>query len=326
MPLAKERAKIQDGTEGCQEGNLMRKMTTVLALITGCWALPSFAECHQPSPTGNLTQQLEATYAETKMDPSGLKITQPGCIFVVQMDGVAACTSTKTVSRSVYEDGQVKAESKSSLLNKFNRIPKLGGGVQAPDDASCPTGTARNLTVGEKVYLMRMEVRDSGKDPGILLSLQSCGTCDPSAVDPAHTPYRADLRISFRKGFSTAATLNQIEKVVGEVLAFPEDAAAADKQQVSQAGDPAAATPQQAAPQQPAAAPPQTFAPIAPPPPPAPDAAPTQQISVGIGQTPDQVKAAMGQPTKIVKAGAKEIYFYPDVKVTFVNGKVSDVE
>ena len=36
--------------------------------------------------------------------------------------------------------------------------------------------------------------------------------------------------------------------------------------------------------------------------------------------------ANFGQPTKIVKLGAKEIYYYQDLKVTFVAGKVSDVQ
>ncbi len=32
---------------------------------------------------------------------------------------------------------------------------------------------------------------------------------------------------------------------------------------------------------------------------------------------------ALGQPQKRVNLGAKEIYIYPDMKVTFMNGKVS---
>jgi hypothetical protein len=38
------------------------------------------------------------------------------------------------------------------------------------------------------------------------------------------------------------------------------------------------------------------------------------------------VKAALGQPDKIVNLGAKQIYVYKDIKVTFINGKVSDVQ
>jgi hypothetical protein len=38
------------------------------------------------------------------------------------------------------------------------------------------------------------------------------------------------------------------------------------------------------------------------------------------------VIASLGQPQKVVQLGAKEIDFYPDLKVTFVNGKVTDVQ
>jgi len=49
-----------------------------------------------------------------------------------------------------------------------------------------------------------------------------------------------------------------------------------------------------------------------------------QQIEKG--QTPDQVKATLGQPDKIVNFGSKQIFIYKDLKVTFLNGKVSDVQ
>ncbi|MGB7759003.1 MAG: hypothetical protein WBL61_04185 [Bryobacteraceae bacterium] len=51
-----------------------------------------------------------------------------------------------------------------------------------------------------------------------------------------------------------------------------------------------------------------------------------QPVSVDVGQTIDQVTAALGTPLKIVNLGAKKIYVYKDMKVTFLNGKVSDVQ
>jgi hypothetical protein len=64
---------------------------------------------------------------------------------------------------------------------------------------------------------------------------------------------------------------------------------------------------------------------IAPPPPP-PDAPPAQPKTISKGQTRDQVVTIMGQPQKVVNLGTKEIDYYPDMKVIFVNGKVSDVQ
>ena len=56
---------------------------------------------------------------------------------------------------------------------------------------------------------------------------------------------------------------------------------------------------------------------------PAPAAPPAE---IAVGQTVEQVTAAMGNPKQIVKVGTKQIYVYPDLKITFVNGKVSDVQ
>ena len=49
-------------------------------------------------------------------------------------------------------------------------------------------------------------------------------------------------------------------------------------------------------------------------------------MSIEKGMTPDQVEAAMGKPEKKVTLGAKVIYYYKDMKVIFIGGKVSDVQ
>ena len=57
--------------------------------------------------------------------------------------------------------------------------------------------------------------------------------------------------------------------------------------------------------------------------PPAPAGPPP---SIELGQTLDQVKAALGQPTREANLGSKVIYYYNGMKVTFKDGKVSNVE
>jgi hypothetical protein len=61
---------------------------------------------------------------------------------------------------------------------------------------------------------------------------------------------------------------------------------------------------------------------IAPPPPPTDAPPPT----IAIGQTMNQVTAGFGQPLKVANLGGKVVFYYKDMKVTFVNGKVSNVE
>jgi hypothetical protein len=56
---------------------------------------------------------------------------------------------------------------------------------------------------------------------------------------------------------------------------------------------------------------------------PAPAPAPTK---IELGQTVEQVTAALGSPGKIVDLNTKLIYVYKDVKITFKGGKVTDVQ
>ena len=118
---------------------------------------------------------------------------------------------------------------------------------------------------------------------------------------------------------------DQVEKTVAEVFDIqPSDDAKAKEQPVqqSQQQQPQAPAPQPAPVAPAVEAPP---APIAPPPPP-PDAPPVQPPTVEIGQTTDQVVAVFGQPQKVIKLATKQIYVYKDMKVTFVKGKVTDVQ
>jgi hypothetical protein len=60
---------------------------------------------------------------------------------------------------------------------------------------------------------------------------------------------------------------------------------------------------------------------------PAPSPAPAVQTkTIALGQTRDQVISMFGQPAKVVQLGTKEIDYYPDMKVTFVQSKVTNVE
>jgi hypothetical protein len=61
----------------------------------------------------------------------------------------------------------------------------------------------------------------------------------------------------------------------------------------------------------------------APSPVPVPGSAPTATVNL---QTEDEVKAALGTPSKVANLGPKVIYYYNGMKVTFKGGKVSDVE
>lgn len=48
--------------------------------------------------------------------------------------------------------------------------------------------------------------------------------------------------------------------------------------------------------------------------------------AVYLGQTIEQVDQSLGAPQKILKVGAKVIYVYRELKVTFENGKVANLQ
>jgi hypothetical protein len=48
--------------------------------------------------------------------------------------------------------------------------------------------------------------------------------------------------------------------------------------------------------------------------------------TIELGQTIEQVEATFGKPAAVIKLGEKTIYTYKDIKVTFTNGKVTDVQ
>jgi hypothetical protein len=48
--------------------------------------------------------------------------------------------------------------------------------------------------------------------------------------------------------------------------------------------------------------------------------------TVKLGMSTDEVKKSLGNPDKIVDLGAKQVYIYKDMKIVFVDSKVSDVQ
>jgi hypothetical protein len=58
----------------------------------------------------------------------------------------------------------------------------------------------------------------------------------------------------------------------------------------------------------------------------APAAPPAAPASISLGQSINDVTGQLGQPKSVVDLGPKKIYVYKDMKITFKDGKVSDVQ
>jgi len=120
----------------------------------------------------------------------------------------------------------------------------------------------------------------------------------------------------FPKGSLANAQAGQVEDMIGQVLSISTDDSAqqdqggqqqgGDQGQQQGGGGQAQGGQQQAAP--------------------APEQPAAEPQSIEKGMTPYQVEAALGKPDKKVNLGTKVIYVYKDLKVTFINGKVSDVQ
>ena|SRR5579883_79595 len=52
----------------------------------------------------------------------------------------------------------------------------------------------------------------------------------------------------------------------------------------------------------------------------------SKTLTVQAGQTRETVESLLGRPEKVIDLGPKIVYVYKDLKLTFVDGKVSDVQ
>jgi hypothetical protein len=150
----------------------------------------------------------------------------------------------------------------------------------------------RDLQVGENVYLYKVEVKDNG----VVFHVQPCGTCDFSTFDP--NPFRAGITFQFAKGWLGSSDFSQIDQSISQVFTV-----------AGLSGMTAPAPPSNA------------MQPVQPTP--VPQGTPP---TIELGQSPEQVLAALGQPQKVVDLGNKKIFVYKDLKITFVDGKVADVQ
>jgi len=220
----------------------------------------------------------------------------------------------------------VASAAKSYLLSRFGLGSGLAGG--AADAASAAqaaqarnTCPSRKFVTGEKFWVTGI----SAEADGILVNVYSDPYPDPNGNDVRYyglikfdfppDPNAVSVSASRKKGAAgarqrIAPPADDFLRTVAEVISV----VSSDDQAAQPADAPEAAP-------APVAPPPAPMAEIPPPPPP-PEAPPT----IEPGQNKDQVVAAFGQPLRVAKFGAKEIFFYKDTKVTFIAGKVTNVE
>jgi hypothetical protein len=294
------------------------KTIKTLVVLTVLAALPWVVTADQKRPV-TLRRKLESEYKLTKTTDDKSDIVTAGSVVVLHKDNVVmvAATTTGNLCTNTYRDGKV-SPNKACHIGKVGgslvKLPGIGGRIPHADKAP----TTRTFVSGERFWVTRIDVRDAGEELGVTFDLFT----DATPANDQGIRYKGQLTIPFG---TSKPTPDEAMKQVAEVITVvpsddaketdatrpaPQDGqldAASQGQPTALSASPSPSEPVPAA--------------IAPPPAPAPD-----PVEVSEGQTIDQVVTALGPPLNKFKASGKEIYIYKSYKVTFVNGKVEDVE
>jgi hypothetical protein len=261
----------------------------VLALV--CFGIALFSVTSASAQNNNapsLQEQLKAQYQVTKLTvgPTGFKVATPGTVLDVQKGGLLSVPPT-------------------SMMVCPARFQD--NELKAPS-GMCPQMVkqiSRFFDKGEKVYVTRIDV--SLDHDRVVFQLMECDSCN-GTQQPSQ--YKSEVIFQFAKGSLWNANATTVEDTIGQVLAIDSGDQQGD-QGGNQGGGNDQGNNQQAQGNDQGGGQNQP---------------PAQPQQIDKGQTPDQVKTALGNPDKIVNLGSKMIYVYKDLKVTFIDGKVSDVQ
>ena len=248
------------------------------------------------SSGGGVVGVLQKKYLVTQMTPDHEQITKDGTTMLMKAAGVY---SVPTTTMMIVPDNKV-VDGKVQAPNVFLRVTLTKAGAHV-------------LQTGDKVYITKM---DSKSADVLQFTIVTVDQLDVPGKDEKKK-FDANVTFHFKKGYLDEAPPEEVEQAIESVMAPDEGG----DQAGGNGGDAQQAAQQQGPPQRPApvraAAPP-------PPPPPAAPAAPPPTIT--IGESSSEVLQAMGMPLQMIDLGKKKTYVYKNMKVVFLNDKVSDVQ
>ena len=266
-----------------------------------------------------LVAGLEKKYRLSEINLQGV-VARPGTVLTVEADGInAEPYPTLITFENPVVDGQVKQRSKGLGFLKSTNL--------------------QILQPGQKVYITRInDDAQSNKDDSLKITILTTDAVLATFTNGAYggqyqaaKRYSTTLAFKEPKGTLSQMSVDDASKMIEAVLSFnPADQVRArEAGVVARSCEPHCAVStttgavigQAVIPKGGQPAP----APLAPPPAPA-DTPAGPPPTIELGQTKDQVQAAFGTPTRVVKLGTKEIEYFKDMKVTFVSGKVTDVQ
>lgn len=251
----------------------------------------------------DVTVGLKQRFKLTEINMQGVAAV-PGTVMTIEADGInAEPYPTMITFENPVVDGQVKQRSKGLGLLRSNN--------------------SQVLQPGQKVYLTKINSSSNSHEDDLKVTFLTCDAVLATfggnySQYQAAKRYSGTLAFKLPKGALATLSVDDAAKMIEAVLS--ENAAdqvrARDNGTVARSCEPHCAVSTTtgtvvggAVVAPPAGAPAQGSAP-----------------TIALGQTIDQVTATMGAPQQIIDLGAKKIYKYPDMKVIFMNGQVSDVQ
>ncbi len=249
----------------------------------------------------SLEDQLKAQYTLVKMgsDSNGAAVIEAGTVLSIKKGGILSVPYADAAVATKYQDGAVHSPNSVMMQARGGILGKLG-----------KQQTTSFFQAGTKVYPSKLTV-NLAKDQ-VQMSIVACDSCNNTSPT---TFNKADVVFQFAKGTLANTSPSQVEDTIAGLLAIDDSGGDQNNNQGNNNGQQGGGNgndqgnnqggggggqAQQQQQQEP------------------------QQIEKG--QTPDEVVAAIGQPDKKINLGPKQIYVYKDIKVTFLNGKVSDVQ
>lgn len=165
-----------------------------------------------------LEEALKAKYELTKTGIDRVRITQPGTVLVIQKEGISGDLSgDMSFLNNKVRDGQVA------------QAGGFGAMMQGKK-------TSRNLKVGDKVYLFKIEA----KDDQVRYFIITCDTYDVNVHGSTRqTRYKALLSFELGKDFLDTANADAVKKVADGIVAPEAEVKAASTKSVELGQTPA---------------------------------------------------------------------------------------
>jgi hypothetical protein len=246
--------------------------------------------------SSGVVEAIQKKYLVTEVSANHDQIVRDGTTMALKSAGVYCLPTSGIVTTppdNTISDGKIKSP---NMMVKYT-LESLGAHV---------------LQSGEKVHITKIEDKTDAKGDVLKFSILTAEALDVKGQD-VPKKYSASLSFRFKKGYLNETPPDEVEQVIEAIMA-PD----AGNDQAQNANEPPA-QPRQAMPPQR-----QAVAAAPPPPPPAAPAGPPPTIT--IGESSSQVLQAMGMPQQMIDLGKKKTYVYKNMKVIFVDDKVSDVQ